>query len=188
VGIVAFAGSAQGEQQATLARPSLMGAIDAIQLQMATAIALCLADLLPNHGIDLGEMSFGPQRQARSLDERQYAPHKQITPVAPGSCDSAAIILSTDGRRNIGVDTLQAAKMAADRGVRIHVVDLGTADGHLAEGEHMAIRLQRDEPTLREVVRMTGGNCHHAGTAETLRDAYQKLGARACSPRRARRN
>jgi len=68
--------------------------------------------------------------------------------------------------------------MAADRGVRIYVVGLGTPDGHLAEGEGMAMYLQLDEPTLREVARMTGGEYHHAGTAEALRSVYQKLGSR----------
>jgi Ca-activated chloride channel homolog len=182
VGLVTFAGSAQVAQQATIDRPALVGAIDAIQMQMHTAvgsaIVLCLAELFPDHGIDLGEMSFGPRRTARSLDAKQKAPPKQITPVAPGSYDSAVIILLTDGRRTTGVDTLQAAKMAADRGVRIHVVGLGTADGHLAEGEHMAIYLQLDEATLREVARLTGGEYHRAGSAEALRSVYQKLGSR----------
>jgi Ca-activated chloride channel family protein len=94
--------------------------------------------------------------------------------VAPGSYNSAAIILLSDGRRTTGVDTLEAAKMAADRGVRIYVVGLGTAGG--AEG--MPIYLQLDEPTLREVARMTGGEYHHAGTAEKLRSVYENLGSR----------
>ena len=42
----------------------------------------------------------------------------------------------------------------------------------------MAIYLQLDEPTLREVARMTGGEYHHAGTAEKLRSVYQNLGSR----------
>ena len=101
-----------------------------------------------------------------------------VTPVAPGTYDSAAIILLTDGRRTTGVDTLEAAKMAADRGVRIHVVGLGTTDGHRAVGEGMAVYLQLDETTLREVARLTGGEYHHAGSAEALRSVYQKLGSR----------
>ena len=68
--------------------------------------------------------------------------------------------------------------MAADRGIRIYVVGLGTIDGHVAAGEGMAIYLQLDEPTLREVARMTGGEYYHAGTAEDLRSVYQKLGSR----------
>jgi Ca-activated chloride channel homolog len=181
VGLVTFAGTAQVAQQATTDRPSLLGAIDAIQMQYGTAIGnaivVCLAELFPDHGIDLTEMTFGPRRsQARGLDEKSQ--RKQITPVAPGSYESAAIILLSDGRRTTGIDTLQAAKMAADRGVRIHVVGLGTPDGHLAAGEGMAIYLQLDEPTLRQVTTMTGGEYHHAATAEALRSVYQNLGSR----------
>ena len=42
----------------------------------------------------------------------------------------------------------------------------------------MSIYMQLDEPTLREVARMTGGEYHHAGTAETLRSVYENLGSR----------
>src|SRR6185369_7393569 len=91
---------------------------------------------------------------------------------------SAAIILLSDGRRTTGVDTLQAAKMAADRGVRIYVVGLGTVNGDAATMEGMPIYLQLDEPTLREVARMTGGEYHYAGTAEKLRSVYENLGSR----------
>ena len=182
VGIVTFAGSAQVAQQATLDRPSLIGAIDAIQMQMGTAvgnaIVVCLAELFPDQGIDVGEMTFGPQRKARGWDERPKVRPAPVTPVAPGSYDAAAIILLSDGRRTTGTDTLEAAKMAADRGIRIYAVGLGTPDGHAAAGEGMAIYLQLDEPTLREVARMTGGEYHHAGTAEDLRSVYQHLGSR----------
>ncbi|MDZ7589918.1 MAG: VWA domain-containing protein [Rubrivivax sp.] len=185
VGLVTFAGSAQVAQRATFDRPSLVAAIDAVQMQLGTAIGsaivVCLAELFPDHGIDLGEMTFGPRSQARSLDERagkEKPPPKQITPVAPGTYGSAAIILLSDGRRTTGVDTLEAAKMAADRGVRIHVVGLGTPDGHAAMGEEMAIYLKLDEPTLRHVAQMTGGEYHRAETAEALRSVYLDLGSR----------
>lgn len=183
VGLVTFAGSAQLAQAPTLDRPSVASAIDAIQMQTGTAlgnaIVVSLAELLPDHGIDLGEMNFGPRTPARSLDERTAkAPPRQIAPVAPGSYTSAAIILLSDGRRTTGVDTLLAAQMAADRGVRIHVVGLGTPDGHASVGEGMAMYLQLDEPTLRQVAQMTGGEYHHAGTADALRSVYQTLGAR----------
>ena len=114
----------------------------------------------------------------RSRDDKEAAQPKQITPVAPGSYGSAAILLLSDGRRTTGVDTLEAAKMAADRGVRIHVVGLGTVDGVAGEPGGLAIYMQLDEPTLREVARMTGGEYHHAGTAEELRSVYQDLGSR----------
>jgi Ca-activated chloride channel family protein len=182
VGIVTFAGSAQVAQQATNDRTSLIGAVDAIQMQIGTAvgsaIVVCLAELFPDRGIDLGDMTFGARHKTRSSDDRGRAQSSPITPVAPGSYDSAAIILLTDGRRTTGVDTLEAAKMAADRGVRIYTVGLGTVDGHVAAGEGLAIYMQLDEPTLREVARMTGGEYYHAGTAQDLRSVYQNLGSR----------
>jgi Ca-activated chloride channel family protein len=182
VGLVTFAGSAQVVQRATLDRGSLVSAIDAFQMQMGTAIGnaivLSLAELFPDHGISLGDMIFGPRQKARGQDVPEKAAPKQIAPVAPGSYDAAAIILLSDGRRTTGVDTLEAAKMAADRGVRIYVVGLGVVDGEAAAADGMAIYLRLDEPTLREVARMTGGEYHHAGTAENLRSVYQNLGSR----------
>jgi Ca-activated chloride channel homolog len=182
VGLVTFAGSSQVAQRATLDRAALVSAIDGFQMQLGTAvgnaIVQCLAELFPDHGIDVGEMTFGSKRQGRSLDEKDKPVPRQFTPVAPGSYRSAAIILLSDGRRTTGIDTLEAAKMAADRGVRIYVVGLGTVDGAASTGEGMAIYLQLDEPTLREVARMTGGEYHHAGTAEKLRSVYENLGSR----------
>ncbi|HEY0826231.1 MAG TPA: VWA domain-containing protein [Ramlibacter sp.] len=181
VGLVTFAGSSQVAQAATLDRASLVTAIDGFQMQIGTAvgsaIVTCLAELFPDHGIDLGELTFGSRQRGRSLDDRGKPPPRQITPVAPGSYDAAAIILLSDGRRTTGIDTLEAAKMAADRGVRIYVVGLGVNGGPGAS-EDMPIYLQLDEPTLREVARMTGGEYHQAGTAEKLRSVYENLGSR----------
>ena len=183
VGLVTFAGTAQVAQRATLDRTSLIEAIDAFQMQFGTAIGnaivVCLSELFPDDGIDLADMTFGPRSRTRSSrDDKEKPAPKQFTPVAPGSYDSAAIILLSDGRRTMGVDTLEAAKMAADRGVRIYVVGLGTVDGEALAAEGMAIYMRLDEPTLREVARMTGGEYHYAGTADDLRSVYRKLGSR----------
>jgi len=192
VGLVTFAASSQVAQRATLDRAALVAGIDAFQMQMGTAvgnaIVLSLAELFPEHGIDLADLSVGGysngngysngKPQGRSLDAQAKKPPREFTPVAPGSYNSAAIILLSDGRRTTGVDTLAAAKLAADRGVRVYVVGLGTVDGETGAPEGMAIYLKLDEPTLREVARMTGGEYFHAGTAETLRSVYENLGTR----------
>src|SRR5512133_1450966 len=99
VGLITFAGSSQVAQRATLDRAALVAAIDAFQMQMHTAvgngIVLCLSELFPEQGIDVGEMTFGSSKQqGRGLDEKKAKPPpKQFTPVAPGSYKSAAIIL-----------------------------------------------------------------------------------------------
>ncbi len=199
VGLITFAGTAQVAQRATLDRPTLVAAVDAIQMQYGTAIGnaivVCLSELFPDQGFDVEEMTFGPRRSSssstpsRSLDEKnrakaKAASPKDFTPVPPGSHEPAAIILLSDGRRTMGVDTVEAAKMAADRGVRIYVIGLGTPDGHLAMGEGAAYYLQLDEPTLRQVAQMTGGEYHQAASAEALRSVYLNLGSRLqTSPR-----
>jgi len=183
VGLVTFAGSSQVAQRATLDREALVAAIDAFQMQMGTAvgnaIVLSLAELFPEQGIVLSDLAPGRALRGRSLDDKTKAPlAAPVAPAAPGSYESAAIILLSDGRRTTGVDTLAAAKMAADRGVRIHVVGLGTVEGDTATPDGTAIYMKLDEPTLREVARMTGGEYHHAGTAEKLRSVYETLGSR----------
>ncbi|SEB05141.1 VWA domain-containing protein [Variovorax sp. YR216] len=182
VGLVTFAGSGQVAQRMTLDREALVTTIDGIQMQMGTAIGngivLCLAELFPEQGIELDDLDTPSTRYGRSLDKKEKSPVKEFTPVAPGSYDSAAIILLSDGRRTTGVDTLEAAKMAADRGVRIYVIGLGTVDGDVPTADGLAIYMQLDEPTLREVARMTAGEYHHAGTAEMLHSVYRNLGTR----------
>ena len=136
VGLVTFAGSSQVAQAATLEREPLVAAINGFQMQLGTAIgsaiAMCVAELCPDHGINLDALNKTYKSQSRSNDDKANLPPKQITPVPPGSYisyASAAIILLGDGRRTMGVETIEAAQMAADRGVRIYVVGLGTVDG-----------------------------------------------------------
>ena len=183
VGLITFAGTAQVAQQATRDRPSLLAAIDGIQMQRGTAIGsaivVCLAELFPEHGIDLASMVFGPDRRPLDPQRQGKAAPQAFTPVAPGSYKPAVVILLSDGRRTTGVDTLKAAQMAAERGVRVHVIGLGTPDGHLAAGEGMAFYLQLDEAALREVARVTGGEYHSASTAQALHAVYQDLGSKA---------
>ena len=185
VGLVTFAGSSQVAQRPTLDRDALVAGIDGIQMQIGTAIGnaivQCIAELFPEQHIDLGDLSpssSNSTRNGRSLDEREKPTPQPVAPVAPGSYPSAAIILLSDGRRTTGVDTLAAAKMAADHGVRVFVVGVGTVEGDVASPEGMAIWMQLDEPTLREVARMTGGEYYHAGEAETLQGVYRDLGTR----------
>jgi Ca-activated chloride channel family protein len=185
VGIVAFAGSANVVQPATVNREDLVAAIDKFQMQRATAIGsaivVSLAELFPDAGIDLSDMQSGRQRQmGTSLDKPagDAKAKKEFTPVAPGSYGSGAIILLTDGQRTTGVDTMEAAKMAADRGVRIYTVGIGTVDGETIGFEGWSMRVRLDEETLKGVATMTGGDYFYAGTAANLQKVYEKLSSR----------
>ncbi len=183
VGIVAFAGTAQVVQPPTLSREDLVAAIDKFQMQRATAIGsaivIALAELFPDQGIDLDTVARASGRpRPMAIDAAPKKPQKEFTPVAPGSYNSAAIILLTDGQRTTGVDTLEAAKMAADRGVRIYTVGIGTVDGETIGFEGWSMRVRLDEETLKKIALQTQGEYFYAGTAENLKAVYEKLGSR----------
>lgn len=185
VGIVAFAGTAQVVQPATLSREDLVVAIDKFQLQRATAIGsaivVALAELFPDAGIDVGAMTYGRERPRGVPLDKEIAAKgevKEHVPVAPGSYDSAAIILLTDGQRTTGVDTLEAAKMAADRGVRVYTVGIGTVDGETIGFEGWSMRVRLDEETLKGVATRTQAEYFYAGSAENLKKVYETLSSR----------
>lgn len=186
VGIVAFAGSAQVVQPITLSREDLNAAIDKFQMQRATAIGsaivVALSELFPGQ-VDLASVTYGRASndpfapQGRAIDQPQ-AEKKPFEPVPPGSYGSAAIILLTDGQRTTGVDTAEAAKMAADRGVRVYTVGVGTVDGEVIGFEGWSMRVRLDEDTLKAVARDTKGEYFYAGTAENLKQVYESLSTR----------
>jgi Ca-activated chloride channel family protein len=185
VAIVTFAGTAQLVQPATLNREDLVAAIDRFQMQRGTAVGsglvVALQELFPDEGIDLSAMIYGSgSKRGKSLDEpaADKKPKKEFVPVAPGSFESAAIVLLTDGRRTTGVDTLEAAKMAADHGVRVYSVGLGTVDGEVAGFEGWSMYLRLDEASLKAVAFATQGEYYYAGNADALKKVYEKLGTR----------
>jgi Ca-activated chloride channel family protein len=183
VGIVAFAGSAQVAQLPTTNREDLVTAIDSFQLQRATAtgnaIVVSLATLFPDAGIDISDFAPG-QRQQRgvAIEQAGKGPQKDFTPVAPGSYTSAAIIMLTDGQRTTGVDPLDAAKVAAERGVRVYTVGIGTVDGETIGFEGWSMRVRLDEETLKAIANKTAAEYYYAGTAADLTKVYNTLSSR----------
>ncbi|MBK6008977.1 VWA domain-containing protein [Ramlibacter ginsenosidimutans] len=182
VGIVAFAGSAQVAQLPTTNREDLVTAIDRFQLQRATAtgnaIVISLATLFPDDGIDLESLQSGRERTRGFSLDTEKKPKKEFTPVAPGSYPSAAIIMLTDGQRTTGVDPMDAAKLAADRGVRVYTVGIGTVDGETIGFEGWSMRVRLDEETLKAIAQKTSADYFYAGTAQDLKKVYQALSSK----------
>ena len=182
VGIVAFAGSAQVAQLPTVNREDLITAIDRFQLQRATAtgnaIVISLATLFPDAGIDLQSLQTGRERQRGFALDGEKKEKKEFTPVAPGSYSSAAIIMLTDGQRTTGVDPIEAAKMAADRGIRVYTVGIGTVDGETIGFEGWSMRVRLDEETLKAIANKTSAEYFYAGTAQDLKKVYETLSSK----------
>jgi Ca-activated chloride channel family protein len=179
VGVVAFAGTAALVQAPTNSREDIIAAIDRFQLQRATAtgsgIILSLATIFPDAGIEI-EQATGQRNMPSPLGEKKEK--KEFTPVPPGSYTSAAIIMLTDGQRTTGPDPIDAAKMAADRGVRVYTVGIGTTAGETIGFEGWSMRVRLDEATLKNIALLTQAEYFYAGTAADLKKVYQSLSSK----------
>ncbi|MBS0466839.1 MAG: VWA domain-containing protein [Proteobacteria bacterium] len=184
VGVVAFAGTAQLAQLPTQSHEDLFKAIDSFQLQRGTAtgngIMVALATLFPDAGIDIAALGGRQAMRVRPIDEvvRPEPEKAPFTPVAPGSYRSAAIIMLTDGQRTTGVDPMEAAQWAADRGVRVYTVGVGTVEGELIGFQGWSMRVRLDEDTLKAVALRTSAEYYHAATAQDLHKVYETLSSR----------
>jgi len=182
IAIVTFAGTAALVQSPTQNREDLLAAIDRFQLQRATAIGsaiiVSLNTLFPDAKIDLSTI---PSRRGGGGGAAlgQQAPREgdgpAFTPVPPGSYGAGVIILLTDGQATTGPDPLEAARMAADRGVRIYTVGIGTKDGEILRTEGWSMRVRLDEESLKAIADLTRGEYFYAGNAMDLKAVYQKL-------------
>ena len=68
--------------------------------------------------------------------------------------------------------------MAADRGVRIYTVGIGTKEGETIGFEGWSMRVRLDEDTLKAVAKLTSADYFYAGTAADLKKVYQGLSTR----------
>ena len=184
VGVVAFAGTAALVQAPTASREDIVAAIDRFQLQRATAtgsgILVSLATLFPEDGIEIEEAT-GQRRMPAPLDparQKERERKENFKPVPPGSYTSAAIIMLTDGQRTTGPDPIEAAKMAADRGVRVYTVGIGTVQGDTIGFEGWSMRVRLDEATLKNIAVLTQAEYFYAGTAQDLMKVYESLSSK----------
>ncbi|MCC6912185.1 MAG: VWA domain-containing protein [Rhodospirillaceae bacterium] len=175
IGIVAFAGAAALVQTPTLNRDELTQAIDRFRTFRGTAIGsgilVSLQTIFPDAAFDprFSESDFGRDRdrQGASLDQPAQPAFK---PVPPGSNQNSTIILLTDGRATVGPDPIETARMAADRGVRIYTVGLGSANGGGYYGG-----MQFDEESLKTIADVTKGKYFAANSGAALNEVYKSL-------------
>ena len=183
IGVVSFAATASVVQTPTQNRDDIVAAIDRFQLQRGTAIGsgiiVSLATIFPDEGIDVSSLIYGRNApHGVPLDQAGKTERPAFKPVPPGSYTSAAIILLTDGQRTTGPDSIEAAQMAADHGVRVFTVGFGTQSGETIGFEGWSMRVRLDEETLKTIADKTRAEYFYAGTATDLKKVYQSLNSK----------
>lgn len=183
IGIVVFAGFAVVAQPPTTDKDLLATTIENLTTARRTAI---------------GEGILVSLDAIAEFDDTVVSPYSDadVVPVAEGQYVPAIVVLLTDGVTTTGIDPLDAAQMAADRGVRVYTIGFGTVNNNspmncnpyapFAEpidpsfgfgggGGGGNFRREIDEETLKQVSDMTGGSYYLAESSEQLQDVFDSL-------------
>ncbi len=84
-------------------------------------------------------------------------------------------MLLTDGENNERPDPLEAAQQAADQGVRIDTVAIGSAEGVDLDLDGFVVHTSLDTELLDAIAKTSGGTAYQAADAQTLLQTYQTL-------------
>jgi Ca-activated chloride channel homolog len=189
IGIVAFSATSALVQPPTTTRGDMLAAIDRLRLQRGTAIGAGILTSLdaifedaknnPNGSADQGA---GQNGGAQTSPDQPLSPVSQDPaapdPVAPGSYTSAVVVLLTDGQSNTGPDPLEAANQAANRGVRIFTVGIGSVRGDIVGVEGRSFRVGLDENGLKKIAQITAAQYFRAENERDLVGIYRTLSSR----------
>jgi Ca-activated chloride channel family protein len=190
IGLVAFSNFAEEIQQPTTDQEALQAAIESLTTGRRTAIGGgilkaidAIAEVDKNVAPSVTDTSTGVEP----------------TPVPKGDYAPDIIVVLTDGVSNVGPLPTDAAKQAADRGIRVYTIGFGTANGNIDFGQGGGFggigglnnnnnfggnggflggggfRMGIDEATLKQVASMTGGKYYIATSATELENVFSNL-------------
>ncbi len=165
IGIVAFSESANLVQAPTLERQQVLAAIDRLNVDTTTAIG---------SGILVSLDAILHDTNPRAPGLVAAAPALPLAPVPPGQHAPASIVLLTDGQNVVGPSPIDAAQTAAQYGVRVFTIGIGTTRNQpFVKSARLSDDL--DEPTLQRIAQITDAKYFRASDEEALADIYRNL-------------
>lgn len=180
IGLVTAAATATLAQQPTTDRDALRTASSQVSLQEGSAlgsgILIALAELVPSAGIKVQELL----NTSLSADPGDFKQAREINPAAiraPGSNRSVAMVLISDGEANMGVDPLRMAELAADLGVRIHTIGIGTQKGAVVRAQGISQRVRLQPELLQDISRTTLGYYFEGANNADLEQIFESVQA-----------
>ena len=173
VGLVAFSTEARLVVEPTTDRAELHEALASLRADGGTAMG---------DAIDLALQASGAVPEATPTPDPSASPEPSATPEADAVPVVAQVVLS-DGANSTGtLEPIDAAKRAADLGVPIYTIALGTEEGVVDVpnmfGLSEPLPVPPDPETLATIAEMTGGRFFEAPTAEELSAIYESLGSK----------
>ncbi len=162
IGVVAFSNGGLVVQTPTADQADILTTIERLSPQGATSLGQGIFSSL---NAIAGE--------AIALDEEAIAEGEQLFDI--GDYSSAVIVLLTDGENTDSLDPLEIAQLAAEAGVRIYPVGIGSSDGTILEIEGFNVLTRLNEPTLQDIANLTNGFYFQAKDEESLQEIYENI-------------
>ena len=159
IGVVAFSDAGFLVQAPTTAKPDVLAAIKRLSTGGGTSVGGAIFTAL---GAIAGKpLALDPQALADGSPQ-------------PGLpfLGSAAVVLLSDGENTSAVDPAALADVAAQAGVRIYTVGLGSAQGAVVEIDGYSVATRLDETLLRGIATSTNGKYFRAADAASLTKIY----------------
>jgi Ca-activated chloride channel family protein len=168
VGVVAFSDNGFSMQVPTDNQDAILAAINRLAPERGTSVA---------NGIvaSLNAIAATSGQPPHIYTNIVPGPTPTPTPVPEGTYTPAVIVLLSDGENNESPDPMAAAQAAADRGVRIYTVGIGSAAGTTLHINGFTVFTQLDEQALQQIAKTTGGTYYNATTEQDLRGIYDNL-------------
>jgi Ca-activated chloride channel family protein len=172
VAVVSFSDNAFVVQPPTNDKDALIAAINRLNWQRGTAIGRGLVAALDTIAEKTGQ---GSEINLNQDLNQSNSNGPQPTPMPKGQYQNAIIVLLTDGENNQWPEPVDIAQIAADRGIRIYTVGIGSEEGAIVRIQGRAIRTRLDEQTLRTIAGMTDGQYYNAQNETDLVKIYENL-------------
>lgn len=141
------------------------------------AVLAAIERLSPQGGTSLGQGIFTSLNaiagEAIVIDEALLEDDSQ--PVQIEDYSSAVTVMLTDGENTDPPEPLEIAQLAAEAGVRVYPVGIGSEEGAVLEIEGFNILSQLDEALLKEIASLTNGSYYHAEDEEALQEIYETI-------------
>jgi Ca-activated chloride channel family protein len=169
IGIVAFSDSGFTIQTPTNDQAAILSTLNRLSPERGTSLANGIFASI--NAID----TVGADQFPNIYTNLTPVPTPTPTPVPEGVYMPAVIVLLTDGENTTNPDPLEAAQVAAERGVRIHTVGIGSATGAALEIGGFTIHTQLDEAMLQQISELTDGTYYNAENEEELQAIYENL-------------
>lgn len=168
IGIVTFSESGFSVQAPTDDQESIIASIDRLTLQRGTSLGHGIVASLNAIATSLGD-------DPPLISDPSSTPEFMATPLPNGEYSSASIVLLTDGENNAPPDPLTVAQAAADRGIRIHTIGIGSVAGTTLHINGFTVHTRLDEAMLERISQLTGGQYFNAENEGELQQIYEDI-------------